>query len=126
MGVFLDQPSHDKLLEMFETEIPEGWKPIAHHITLAFNNGSEIARDTYEYYQPRFGETVELTITHVGMSEKALAVRVNWGDRIVNKLPHITVAISPIGKAVDSNFITDWESLPIPVTLKGTIGDFRR
>jgi hypothetical protein len=53
------------------------------------------------------GNEVRLKVTHLGVSDMAIAVKVN-GYESVNVIPHITVAINPDGgKPVMSNNITN-------------------
>ena len=123
-GVFLDNESRNKLMEMFGNNIPKGWKPYCHHMTLVFNNKNEESQELFNYYSQRFGQTVPLLATHIGMSDKAMAVKVKWSDKNANATPHITLATSPSGKPVDSNFIKEWIMLPSIVTLSGKINAY--
>ena len=63
-------------------------------------------------------EEITLTVTEIGISDKAIAVKVD-GFFIISKssdledemvkFPHITLAINPFdAKPVDSNKIVDW------------------
>ncbi len=117
-GVFLDDESRERLLSKFD--IPEGWREYADHMTIVFNNKSEKAEALAEKCAESLGELVTLTVTHIGMSGKALAVLVT-GCESNNDIPHITIAVSPTGKPVDSNLITDLEKID-EFTVSGTIG----
>ena len=116
-GVFLDDESRERLLSKFD--IPEGWREYADHMTIVFNNKSEEAEKFAEMCMASLGEPVTLTVTHVGITDKTLAVRVT-GCKSNNKTPHITVSVSPIGKPVDSNNITNWEKID-EFTVSGTV-----
>ena len=73
-----------------------------------------------------------LNITHIGISDKAMAFKVSLQDSefaicsftllCANKIPHITICTFNGGKPVDSNYITKWydlnESIEIETTLK--------
>jgi hypothetical protein len=99
-AVVLDESSHNALLEKFKKVIPEGWKTYAHHMTIAFGKGVENKED--------LGKDVSLTVTELGVSDMAIAVKVE-GYPSTNAMPHVTIAISPNGKPVMSNKITDWK-----------------
>lgn len=99
-AVVLDEQSHSILLQEFSHSIPEGWDKIAHHMTIAFGKPTPNKED--------LGKEVKLWITHLGISDMAIAVRVE-GYPSLNKIPHITLAVNPNGgKPVMSNDITDW------------------
>ena len=116
-AVVLDTQSHDKLLQILDANIPNGWSKIAHHMTIVFGKG---LKDKTE-----LGNNVVLTATEVGLSDKAMAVKVS-GYESSNETPHITVAINPDGgKAVDSNKITNWKSIK-PIQLNGIITEIKR
>ena len=95
-------------------------------MTIAFNNGSPEFDILYNMYKDSFGENVKLEIDGIGVSEDAIAVRVNWEYPIGNKIPHITVATPPDGKPVNSNKIIGWEGLKNPITIYGKFGHFAR
>lgn len=100
-AVVLDKKSKDELLSTYKNEIPDGWKTIAHHMTIAFG-GPAPKEDV--------GNTVCLTVKKIGVSDMAIAVQVD-GYQSKNKIPHITLAINPDGgKPVMSNNITNWKS----------------
>lgn len=99
--VLLDNQSRATLLSMVD-EIPDGWKVIAHHMTI---NLGEL-KDKSD-----LGNEVTLTVESVGLSDMAMAVRVS-GFPSKNEIPHITVAINPDGgKPVMSNEITNWQPI---------------
>lgn len=126
VGIFLDEESTKFLLDWCKALIPSDWKSYAHHMTLAYNNKTTIPQLCYNYYKPRFGEKVELKITHLGLSDKALAARIEYGDEIMNRIPHITIAVSPEGKPVDSNEIKVWSPIHPVKTVTGEINVFRK
>jgi len=101
-AVILDNKSHDLLLNTFSSLIPDGWKKIAHHMTITLGE----LRDKTD-----IDKDVTLTVTHVGLSDKAMAVVVT-GYRSKNKTSHVTIAINPNdGKAKDSNDITNFKEV---------------
>lgn len=101
-AVVLDEESKNKCLKFASPFIPKGWKVICHHSTIKLG---ELPADLKKY----IGQTVKLTVSAVGSSEKAFAFRVD-GFHSTKKIPHITIAINEsIGaKTKDSNDITRW------------------
>ena len=119
-AVYLHPESHGILTSSLEQEIPEGWKLFAHHMTIAFGNIK--GDDVKEFIDNNLGQEAELTAVAVGMSDEAMAVRIESNVPSDNKIPHITVAVPEGGKPVKSNFITNWKKLDTPIKLKGKIG----
>jgi predicted kinase len=115
-AVVLDNKSHDLLLNTFSNLIPDGWKKIAHHMTITLGelkDKTDIDKD------------VTLTVTHVGLSDKAMAVVVT-GYRSKNKIPHVTIAINPNdGKAKDSNDITNFKEVK-PFEIVGKVTEIKK
>ncbi len=112
-AVVIDGSSKSKLISTFKDKIPEGWEVIAHHQTI----------DPFGLSDDE-GEKVHLQVTHVGKSDKALAVKVKgYKGKTNNKFAHITIAINKSGgaKPKDSNDITDWESVNSSLSLNGTV-----
>ena len=102
-AVVLDKASHNKLIDRFALEIPEGWKTFSHHMTIVFGKGIENKED--------LGKEVILKATKVGKSDMATAVQVE-GYSSNNAIPHITIAINKEGgKPKDSNDITKWQDI---------------
>lgn len=112
-AVVLDEKSKEKILN--HVLIPNDWKIINHHMTIKLGELPENLKNM-------IGDVVELTITKIGKSDKALAVGVDT-EMSLNKFPHITVAINVEngGKPKHSNFIENWENLNEPFTVKGKI-----
>jgi hypothetical protein len=75
--------------------------------------------------QEDLGKEVTLTVTELGSSDMALAVRVE-GYPSKNEIPHITIAINPNGgKAVMSNDITEWMKLK-PFNISGKVTEIKK
>ena len=101
-AVVLDKSSHNKLLERFALDIPEGWKTFAHHMTITLGELKD---------KTDIGKEVILTVTKVGKSDMAMAVQVE-GYASKNAIPHVTLAVnSEGGKPVMSNDITKWQDI---------------
>jgi len=77
----------------------------------------------FENFAVNLGDKIKLNITSLGKSEKAMAVQVS-GVKTSNKFTHITLAISPEGRAVDSNFISKWEEEKNDLVLNGEVVEY--
>jgi len=77
----------------------------------------------FETYAVNLGDKIKLNINSLGKSEKAMAVQVS-GVKSSNKITHITLAISPEGRAVDSNFISNWEEEKSDLVLNGEVVEY--
>jgi len=110
---------HYALAEQLKDEIPEGWDIVAHHMTIAF--GKPKSDEVKKYTDENIGKDVNLTAVELGMSEQAMAVKINSNVPTDNNIPHITVALPKGGRAVKSNAITDWKQLPSSISLRAKI-----
>ena len=116
-AVVLDNGSKNSLLSRVEDEIPEGWKIIAHHMTIVFGKPVPNKED--------LGKNVNLTVTELGLSDMAMAVRVE-GYPTKNNIPHITVAINPDGATPSmSNEITKWRKIK-PFAVSGEVTEIKK
>lgn len=99
-AVVLDNESKDKLVNALSKKLPEGWTVFAHHMTISFGKGLD---DKSE-----IGKSVTLVVTELGLSDKAMAVKVE-GYPTNNKIPHVTVAVNTAngGKPFNSNQIKE-------------------
>ena len=119
-AVVLDDKSKEALVKnltkvFYDPKIySEKWELFAHHMTIVFGKGLEDRTEV--------GKTVQLTATEIGISDMAIAVKVQ-GYPSTNAIPHITVAVNLAdgGKPFMSNKITDWSSLSNPITLSGVV-----
>jgi hypothetical protein len=125
-GVFLDERSRERLSSLVNPIIDENWKKFCHHMTIAFNNGSAKAQEAYNIYEPYFGEGVDLIATHIGVSNDAIAVKVDFTGETQNRFPHVTLATPINGKPVNSNYIKNWQPLEKPIELYGTFRAFTK
>jgi hypothetical protein len=115
-AVVLDTASRTFLLDFVDDLIPEGWKVIAHHMTINLGELKD---------KSNVGEEVVLTVTDVGLSDMAMAVKVS-GYPSKNENPHITVAINPDGgKPAMSNQITNWRPVK-KVMLNGVVTEIKK
>ena len=96
------------------------WIKICDHMTICLG---ELPEHIKRYW---LDEEITLITTELGISEKAIAVKVKGFFNIekpntINgpKFPHITLAINSInGKPVDSNYIENWQIIE-PIKIKG-------
>ena len=108
-GAFLEESAKRNLLEYVKNfvDIQEDWKIYCDHMTIIYNDGSENAAMWSENMDSLLGSAVHLIVTHIGTSDRCIAVKVS-GFSSNNVNPHITVAIAPGAKPVESNKITNW------------------
>jgi len=116
-SLVIDDTSRLKLIQTTSHYIPDGWKIIAHHMTINFGTGLP------ENLKGDLGDRKLIRATEIGISEIAVAVKVE-GYHSDNKIAHITLAINPNGgKPVMSNDITDWKPLTSPISLYGVVSE---
>lgn len=120
-SIVLDAKSRTKLLKSFGNIIPETYKIFAHHMTITFGKGLDSIG-----LEGDVGKNVNLTVTHLGESDMAIAVKVK-GYKTTNKIPHITLAtnIEEGGKPVMSNQIDNWEKVK-PLILTGIVTEMKQ
>jgi len=122
-GIVLDDTSKKILLSL---PIPEGWEPVAHHMTIAMGplihkKGKHDFSQTYPV-----GTEVELPVVAVGQDERAMAVKVEAPSEISKKIsfPHVTVAVNREGggKPFHSNKIPEENFEPLSgIVLRGIV-----
>lgn len=128
-GLFLTQESKDKLAKwlFFNGYSPEselmkkrtGWYldhcTLLHRSQLTWDNSN-----LHDFLIDKLHEDFEIKIIEIGISDKAMAFKVNIFPLVsVNKIPHITICTFNGGKPVDSNMITEWKDIePITVEVK--------
>lgn len=108
-AVLLDDKSRNLLLSTYQSEIPDGWFTICHHMTIQFGKLVD-----------KTGMPVQLKVVATGKDNRAFAVKVD-GYPSANKIPHITIAINKDARPVDSNFIRDWTPIAGGIELSGTV-----
>ena len=118
VGVMLDKQSQQKLLNDLSDIIPNDWRKIAHHMTIKTGNKPD---NLSQFIEDNMGQTFALTATDIGISNDAIAVKVSTDVPTKNAIPHITIAVPPNGKPVNSNYITNWKPLESPIQLSGNI-----
>ncbi len=117
-GIVLDDKSHNLLLEKTSHLNNDGWKVFAHHMTITHRADRDIPLQ--EWAEKHLGEVFTLKAVRVGISDKALAIEVESEVPSSKTIKHVTIATSPRGKPVDSNYIQKWYEVE-PFNLKGVI-----
>lgn len=88
---------------------------LLHRSQLTWDNSN-----LHDFLIDKLHEDFEIKIIGIGISDKAMAFKVNIFPLVsVNKIPHITICTFNGGKPVDSNYITEWKDIePITVEIK--------
>jgi hypothetical protein len=118
-GVMLSEESKVILIERLRDVIPVNWKVIANHMTISL--GTPQKGVISEYLDTHMGVSVNLSATEIGISNDAIAVKINTDIPTKNKIPHITIAVPHGGRPVHSNDIVNWKLLNQHIELTGTI-----
>lgn len=122
IGVFLNKKSKDLISKNFGSYVPDGWGWFNHHMTVKFF-GKPVAPENFpEPYDKLAVEhkQVDLIITHIGISDNAIAIKVIPPTYMDLPLPHITLATPTGTKPVASNNIRNWKEVP-NVSISGII-----
>lgn len=112
-GVVLSEKSRELIKKYIY--FPDDWEFITHHMTI--NMGP-----LKEEYIHLLGESINLLVTHVGFTDKVIAVKVETELQTKNKDPHITIAVDKNegGKPVMANQIINWVAI-YPFEVEGKI-----
>jgi tRNA nucleotidyltransferase (CCA-adding enzyme) len=118
-GVILDKESRKQLLKVFKAMIPEGWKIIAHHMTIRLN---ELNPDSKEYQDMKGSKTITLNVVDYAINDLVMAAGVT-GYPSESVKPHITLAVNEEagGKPAMSKELTDWKPLGFRFKVTGKI-----
>lgn len=125
-GLFLDTDTKNRLMDILTDNIDYNIalnvadKIFIDHCTLLHVSQLHGNSEIYNYLKGYVGEKFQIVINGVGISDKAMAFRVDEKSVVcVNDIPHITIATFRGGEPVDSNEITNWKDIePIIVTVK--------
>lgn len=108
-------------------QMSEATKIYISHVTLLHKNDKRsdaIKLQMYcllNYIFEHFaGETYEVTVTHIGFNQKAMAFKVELPDgfpTFLHKIYHITICTFDNAKPVESNNIINWHKLFEPITV---------
>lgn len=127
-GLFIDKEARKKILnEISDYGVELLDKVYLDHCTLIHRSQyakNQIIADRLERMID-YGQVGpwKITLTHIGKSDKAMALKVRFGNPIpcANTLPHITIGTFQGGKPVDSNGITNWIELETPIEVYGIL-----
>ena len=122
-GAFLNDETKVLLREKFGDYVPDGWRTICNHCTLSFGDPSD-NREVFDYIATFLGKTVEFEVVSIGISDDAIALGVAGNIKSKNAIPHITLAIPPGGKPVNSNKIEDWRDIEEHYTVCGVVDSY--
>ena len=123
-GIFLDDASKRRLIEVMYPLVPAGWDFKCERCTLAFGNPEH--PDVKEYIAANLGSKVQLKVDSIGVAVDAFAVGVIGDFKSTIERPHIPVAVPPGGHAKNSNFIKTWKDYSPKFELYGTVDTFPR
>lgn len=112
-GVFFSEKTKKAIFKYVKTflnehgyDIPSDWKIYCDHMTLVFNDRSEEKQKIAESIDMFIGKYANLRSISVGISDRAIALGIDFTTQ--NNHSHVTVAIAPDAKPVESNNITKW------------------
>lgn len=74
-----------------------------------------------KYYERHKDEKVSFTVTHIGVSEKVIAVKVSTEIKSSRKNKYIVLAISKQGKCGDADEFTTWDRIGFGTELSGKL-----
>lgn len=106
--VIEDISEEQKIKDIAKKYIPSGWRePVHYHMTISRKKLPDFLKERGD-----LGQTVDLTLTTIGISDKAIAFG-TFGYYSKNDIPHITVAFnSDIGGIpADSKEIKNWQPI---------------
>ena len=123
-GVFLDEASKRNLMSKFP--IPDGWNAVFDHMTVIYNDGTTYVKHVKSIIDKMIGKKFKLKIVAQGISDRAYAVKVQVpvGLPTAQHMTHITLAVSPAGKPVDSNYIDNWNDIYGNMYVTGVLKHF--
>lgn len=115
----LDNETSEYINASFSEIIPRNWIPnIDHHMTICSGINSQ---EELKFIGREYGSKHSMEVVAVGISEDAIALKVETSIPSKNKIKHITLATPIKGKPYESNNITDWYELDEPFQVFGKI-----
>lgn len=118
-GIFLLENEKNILLEKFSKIIPDEWKRYCDHMTCIFNTGNN-DENIFNFCKNNINKEFTIDIVSIGHSDRAIAFGIK-ADKIpsANKHKHITLAVAPGAKPVESNYIQNWIEIEQAIPIKG-------
>lgn len=125
-GLFLDIDTKNMLMDTLTDNIDYNIalgvadRIFIDHCTLLHKSQLDSNENLQSYLESSLGKSMSIRLVAVGISDKAMAFKVEEVDNIcVNEVPHITIATFRGGNPVDSNKITNWEYIePIIINVR--------
>ena len=123
-GLFLNSKTRDRLLKTlksspYNTILDTADRIFLDHCTLLHKSQS-CTKDILDYLNDRIGKKFIITITGIGVSDKAMAFKVHRDIYCANRISHITIATFKRGKPKDSNDILLWTPIK-PIGIETTL-----
>ena len=130
-GLFLINADNERLTKIANELIPyqmtEATNIYLDHITLLHKNDKHQFKFKFQMYhllnymfETFIGQTYEITVTHIGFNNKAIAFKVELPDgfpHFMFKTYHITIGTFHRARPVESNNIVNWHRLYEPITV---------
>ena len=121
-GLFLDIDTKNMLMDNLTDNIDYNVadRILIDHCTLLHKSQLEGNEKLQSYLESNLGKPISIKLVAVGVSDKAMAFKVEGVDNIcANEVPHITIATFRGGNPVDSNRIINWRCIePIIVNTR--------
>lgn len=125
-GLFLDIDTKNMLMDTLTDNIDYNIalgvadRIFIDHCTLLHKSQLDSNENLQSYLESNLGKSMSIKLVAVGISDKAMAFKVEGVDNIcANEVPHITIATFRGGNPVDSNKITNWRYIePIIVNVR--------
>ena len=121
-GLFLDIDTKNMLMGNLTDNIDYNVadRIFIDHCTLLHKSQLEGNEKLQSYLESNLGKPISIKLVAVGVSDKAMAFKVEGVDNIcANEVPHITIATFRGGNPVDSNKIINWRCIePIIVNTR--------
>lgn len=125
-GLFLDTDTKNMLMDTLTDNIDYNIalgvadRIFIDHCTLLHKSQLDNNENLQSYLESSLGKSMSIRLVAVGISDKAMAFKVEEVDNIcANEVPHITIATFRGGNPVDSNKITNWRYIePIIVNVR--------
>lgn len=125
-GLFLDTDTKNMLMDTLTDNIDYNIalgvadRIFIDHCTLLHKSQLDSNENSQSYLESSLGKSMSIRLMAVGISDKAMAFKVEEVDNIcANEVPHITIATFRGGNPVDSNKITNWRYIePIIVNVR--------
>ena len=121
-GLFLGTDTKNMLMDNLTDNIDYNVadRILIDHCTLLHKSQLEGNEKLQSYLESNLGKPISIKLVAVGVSDKAMAFKVEGVDNIcANKVPHITIATFRGGNPVDSNKIINWTCIePVVITAK--------